>query len=78
VKEFTAEITPAKDQPTLPQPYLQQDLVKDVNYLNSIYNHILVMVSSHLKTTTDPKNYQLAKMSTQIERIILENVQLKQ
>lgn len=50
----------------------------DVNSLNSIYNHILLMVSSHSNPSFDSKNIQLAKMSRQIEQIIRENILLKE
>lgn len=48
-----------------------------MNYLNSIYSHILILTSSHIHTQTG-SNYQIAKMSAQIENIIHQNLQLKE
>ena len=65
VREFTEDL-PLNVPVSLPNTYSKGELLKDVNYLNSIYNHILVMISSHLSTKTDSKNYQTVKMSRQI------------
>ena len=48
-----------------------------MNYLNSIYSHILILTSSHIHTQAG-SNYQIAKVSAQIENIIHQNLQLKE
>jgi hypothetical protein len=78
VREFTEDLPGGTGTGgVLPGVYSRGELLKDVNYLNSIYNHVLVMISSHLVSPADPKNHQLAKMSRQIETLILENVEVK-
>lgn len=75
MREFTEEVPGGAVG--VPAAYSRGELLKDVNYLNSIYNHVLVMISSHLSAPPHPNNYQLPRMSRQIESLILENVQLK-
>lgn len=48
-----------------------------MNYLNSIYSHILILTSSHIHKHPG-SNYQLAKLSAQIENVIHQNLQLKE
>jgi hypothetical protein len=65
VREFSEDL-PLDVPVSLPAAYSRGELLKDVNYLNSIYNHILVMISSHLSTQTHSKDYQMVKMSRTI------------
>ena len=76
VREFQEE-SGRKEAGNAAAPYEGWNLAKDMNYLNSIYSHILILTSSHIHTQTG-SNYQVAKLSAQIENIIHQNLQLKE